>query len=60
MSTNNKVKQIAELMDQAKHKDEQIFRLKEMLTQPEKKRQDVESLNQENDAEVPQLLIAVN
>lgn len=60
MSTNNKVKQIAELMDQAKHKDERIFRLKKMLTQPEKKRQDVESLNEENDAEVSQLLIAVN
>ena len=49
---------IAELRDQAKQKDEQIVKLKEMLAQYEKKGQEVESLCQENNAEIPQLLAA--
>ncbi len=51
--------EIAELRDQAKHKDEQIVKLKEMLAQYEKKGQKEESLCQENNAEISQLLVAV-
>ena len=50
--------EIVELRNQAKQKDEQIVKLKEMLALYEKKGQKVESLCQGNNAEIPQLLAA--